>query len=95
MAELFHTVPDGVAFDSDGNCYVAHYTPDRIDRIRTDGTIETVVDEWEARFLNAPTNVAFCGPNLEFLAAACVGEEYLAIADLGVRGQPLRRPALP
>ena len=41
------------------------------------------------------TNVAFCGPNLEFLAAACVGEEYLAIADLGVRGQPLRRPALP
>jgi sugar lactone lactonase YvrE len=95
MAELFHTVPDGVAYDEVGNCYVAHYTPDRIDRIRPDGTIETVVDEWEARYLNAPTNVAFCGPNLEFLAAACVGDEYLAIADLGIRGQPLRRPDLP
>jgi sugar lactone lactonase YvrE len=95
MAELFHTVPDGVAYDQDGNCYIAHYTPDRIDRIRPDGTVETIVEEWEARYLNAPTNVAFCGPNLEFLAAACVGDEYLAIADLGIRGQPLRRPDLP
>jgi hypothetical protein len=58
-------------------------------------TVETVVEDWEAMFLNAPTNVAFCGPNLEFLAAACVGEEYLAIADLGVRGWPLRRPEVP
>lgn len=92
MAELFHTVPDGVAYDEAGNCYVAHYTPDRIDRIRPDGSVETVVEDWEAVFLNAPTNVAFCGPNLEFLAAACVGDEYLAIADLGIRGRPLRRP---
>ena len=95
MAELFHTVPDGVAYDVEGNCYVAHYTPDRIDRIRPDGAVETVVEDWEAVFLNAPTNVAFCGPNLELLAAACVGEEFLAIADLGVRGQPLRRPPVP
>ena len=95
MAELFHTVPDGVAFDTEGRCYVAHYTPDRIDRILPDGTIETVVEDWEAIHLNAPTNIAFCGPNLEFVAAACVGEEFLAIADLGVRGSPLRRPLVP
>jgi gluconolactonase len=95
MAELFHTVPDGVAFDTEGRCYVAHYTPDRIDRILPDGTVETVVEDWEAIHLNAPTNIAFCGPNLEFVAAACVGEEFLAIADLGVRGSPLRRPLVP
>ena len=94
MAELFHTVPDGVAYDVDGNCYVAHYTPDRIDRIRPDGTVETVVEDWEAVHLNAPTNIAFCGRDLELVVAACVGEEFLAIADLGVRGSPLRRPAL-
>jgi len=29
------------------------------------------------------------------VAAACVGEEFLAIADLGVRGSPLRRPLVP
>ena len=85
-------MPDGVAFDADGNCYVAHYTPDRIDRILPDGTVETVVEDWEAVHLNAPTNIAFCGPDLEFVVAACVGEEFLAIADLGVRGSPLRRP---
>ena len=94
MAELFHTVPDGVAFDVDGNCYVAHYTPDRIDRIRVDGSVETVVEDWEAVYLNAPTNIAFCGSNLDYVVAACVGEEFLAIADLGVRGSPLRRPVV-
>ena len=92
MAELFHTVPDGVAYDTDGACYVAHYTPDRIDRIRADGVVETVVEDWEAVHLNAPTNIAFCGPDLGLVVAACVGEEFLAIADLGVRGSPLRRP---
>ena len=94
MAELFHTVPDGVAYDVDGNCYVAHYTPDRIDRVRPDGTIETVVEDWEAVHLNAPTNIAFCGNDLELVVAACVGEEFLAIADMGVRGSPLRRPSI-
>ncbi len=94
MAELFHTVPDGVAYDVDGNCYVAHYTPDRIDRILPDGSVETVVEDWEAVHLNAPTNIAFCGPDLSLVVAACVGEEFLAIADLGVRGSPLRRPAI-
>jgi gluconolactonase len=92
MAELFHTVPDGVAYDTDGACYVAHYTPDRIDRIRADGVVETLVEDWEAVHLNAPTNIAFCGPDLGLVVAACVGEEFLAIADLGVRGSPLRRP---
>lgn len=95
MAELFHTVPDGVAFDVEGNCYVAHYTPDRIDRIRPGGAVETVVEDWEAVHLNAPTNIAFCGRDLELVVAACVGEEFLAIADLGVRGSPLRRPRIP
>jgi sugar lactone lactonase YvrE len=95
MAELFHTVPDGVAYDVDGNCYVAHYTPDRIDRITPAGTVETVVEDWEAVHLNAPTNIAFCGEDLSLVVAACVGEEFLAIADLGVRGAPLRRPRLP
>jgi sugar lactone lactonase YvrE len=86
--------PNGVPFDVEGNCYVAHYTPDRIDRIHPDGTVTTLVEDWEAVYLNAPTNVAFCGSNLEFLAAACVGEEFLATADIGTRGWPLRRPRL-
>jgi sugar lactone lactonase YvrE len=94
LAELWHTVPDGVAFDVDGNLYVAHYTPDRIDRIAPDGRVDVLVEDWEAVHLNAPTNIAFAGPDLSLLVAACVGEEFLAIADLGIRGQPLRRPIM-
>lgn len=94
IAELRHTVPDGVAFDLEGVLYVAHYTPDRIDAIAPDGTVRTVVEDWEAVFLNAPTNLAFCGPDLSLVAVACVGEEFLAIGDIGVRGSPLRRPML-
>ena len=78
----------------DGNLYVAHYTPDRIDRIAPDGTVDILVEDWEAVHLNAPTNIAFAGPDLSLIVAACVGEEFLAIADLGIRGQPLRRPML-
>ncbi len=95
IAELWHTVPDGVAFDAEGYLYVAHYTPDRIDRIRPDGTVDVLVEDWEAAHLNAPTNIAFAGPDLSLFVAACVGEEFLAIADLGVRGSPLRRPVMP
>jgi sugar lactone lactonase YvrE len=94
IAELWHTVPDGVAYDVDGNLYVAHYTPDRLDRISPDGTVDVLVEDWEAVYLNAPTNMAFCGPDLSLLAVACVGEEFLAIADLGIHGAPLRRPVI-
>jgi Kef-type K+ transport system membrane component KefB len=68
--------------------------PDRIDRILSDRTVETVVEDWEAVHLNAPTNIAFCGPDLGLVVAACVGEEFLAIADLGVKGSQLRRPVV-
>ena len=87
-------MPDGVAYDAEGNCHVAHYTPDRIDRIRPDGSAETVVEDWEAVHLNAPTNIAFCGDDLGLVVAACVGEEFLAIANLGVRGAPLHPPPI-
>jgi gluconolactonase len=95
VAELWHTVPDGFAFDADGGLLVAHYTPDRIDRIAPNGDVEIVAEDWEAVHLNAPTNIAFCGPDLAWLAVACVGEEFLAVAkDLGLRGMPLRYPLL-
>jgi len=92
VVELPRTVPDGVTFDGDGNLYVAYYRPDQLDRVSADGTRRILVDNWEASHLNAPTNLAFVGANLDRAVAACVGEDYLAIADLGVTGSPLRYP---
>jgi sugar lactone lactonase YvrE len=95
VVEMPRTVPDGLAFDRDGNLYVAYYRPDRIDVLRPDGTLEVLVDDWEARRLNSPTNLCFAGERLDKAVTANVGEDYLAIADLGVTGQPLHRPDVP
>lgn len=94
VAELERTVPDGVAFDAEGRLYVACYRPDRILRIDPDGDVEVLVDDWAAEDLDAPTNIAFCGPELATAVVACVGDTFLAAADLGVFGAPVFRPEL-
>lgn len=94
VVELPRTVPDGLAFDERGRLYVAHYRPDRIDRVSPDGSVETLVDDWEARTLDAPTNLAFAGAALDRAVVACVGSDFLAIGDVGAHGLPLRRPVL-
>lgn len=95
VLEMPRTVPDGLVFDASGNMYIAYYRPDRLDVLRPDGTLEVVVDDWEAKRLNAPTNMCFVGDALDRAVTANVGEDYLAIADLGVKGQPLHRPDVP
>lgn len=52
------TVPDGVALDSDGNVYVAFYSPDQIGVVRRDGTFEVLYRDCLAEWMNRPTNIA-------------------------------------
>jgi sugar lactone lactonase YvrE len=92
VVEMPRTVPDGLVFDAEGNLFVAYYRPDRIDVLRPDGAVVVIVDDWEARRLNSPTNMCFAGEGLDKAVTANVGEDYLAIADLGVAGAPLHRP---
>ena len=54
-----------------------------------------LADDWEGVVLNAPTNVAFVGGELDRMAVANVGEVTLAIGDVGARGLPLRYPVVP
>lgn len=94
FAHLPHTVPDGIALDNAGNLYVACYRPDRIYRVSPQGTAEILADDPEGILLNAPTNIAFAGDDLSLMAVANVGEVHVLIADLGIRGAPLRYPGL-
>jgi len=94
VAELPSTVPDGIAFDSSGALYVACYAPDRIYRIAPGGKPEVLFDDWTRMSLNAPTNLAFAGPNLGRLLVANLGGYNLVSAELGVRGMPLHYPRL-
>jgi hypothetical protein len=44
--------------------------------------------------LNAPTNLAFSGPDLGRLLVASLGGYNIMSAELGVRGMPLNYPRL-
>lgn len=94
VAELPQTVPDGIAFDANGVLYAACYAPDRIYRIAPGGKPEVLFDDWSRMSLNAPTNLAFAGPNHDRLVVASLGGAGLSVADLGVRGAPLQTPHL-
>jgi gluconolactonase len=95
VADLPRMVPDGLAFDLEGDLWVACYRPDRIVRITPTGEVDVVVDDWSASQLDAPTNVAFCGEGLSQLVVACVGDTFLAVADVGAFGGPLAYPEVP
>ena len=94
VVELPATVPDGLAFDSQGTLYVACYAPDRIYRVAAGGAAEVLFDDWARMSLNAPTNLAFAGDRLDRLLISSLGGYSLMSVDLGVRGARLHYPRL-
>ncbi len=86
---LPETVPDGIAFDAQGNLYVSCYAPNRIFKIEPNGTNTVLIDDWEAHTLSNPTNIAFGGPDLDQLFAANLGRWHLTKIDAGIKGLPL------
>ena len=96
LAELPGTDPDGVTLDADGDLWVPLYRPDGMVRVRaSNGSVETAAHDPLARVFDAPTNLAFCGPNLDRAVVANVGDTFLLEADLGVRGLALQYPEVP
>ena len=95
LLELPRTVPDGVAFDSDGRLYISVYTPSIIYRLEPDGRLVTLYEEWERFLLDSATNVAFAGPDLKTLLVANLDGRKLLRAPVQVAGLPLCYPQLP
>lgn len=94
VALLPDTEPDGVTLDERGDAFVTRYRPDGVVRVRPDGDVHVVADDPLAHVFDAPTNLAFAGPALDRAVVANVGDTFLLIGDLGVRGLPLRSPEL-
>jgi gluconolactonase len=90
--ELPDTDADGLALDADGGLWVTLYRPDGIVRVGPDRRIDGRLDDHLATTLNAPTNIAFAGPDLRRAIVANVSGRALLEADLGVSGQPLFIP---
>jgi gluconolactonase len=95
LAALPDTDPDGIALDVEGNAFVTLYRPDGIVRVGWDGSVRAVVTDPLASVFDAPTNLAFVGPALDRVVVANVGDRFLSIGDIGVRGAPLHHPEVP
>ena len=89
FVRLPRTVPDGVAFDTDGNLYVSCYSPNHIYRVAPDGSKELLLDDWDMHTLSNPTNIAFGGPNRGTLYTANLGRWHVTAIKTDVRGAPL------
>ncbi len=92
VAEFPSKVPDGVAFDVDGNLYVSMYRPDVIYRRTPDGHIDILAEDFEGTLIAAPTNIAFCGRNRDVLLSTNLGRWHITRYDAGVAGHPLNYP---
>ena len=94
LVELPGSVPDGVAFDTDGNLYVACYRPDRIYRLTTSGKLDVLAEDYEGTIIACPTNIAFCGRKLDTLLSANLGRWHVMRYEVGATGLPLHYPDL-
>lgn len=91
--ELYATglarVPDGLAFDVEGNLYVSCYASDNIFRVSPEREVALLAYDRDGTTLARPTNIAFGGPQNDELYVANLGRWHINRVKLGVKGQPL------
>jgi gluconolactonase len=68
-AEGLLRVPDGIAFDADGNLYVTTYATNCIYRVATDHSVKLLCQDVENLLLCQPANCAFGGPDFDQLTS--------------------------
>ncbi|MBL8582700.1 MAG: SMP-30/gluconolactonase/LRE family protein [Rhizobiaceae bacterium] len=94
VVELPRQVPDGIAFDENGDLYISLYNPNIIYRYTAAGELITLYDDWEQLMLVAPTNIAFGGPDRKTLIIAALCGWAVHTAPVPVAGLKVRYPKL-
>jgi gluconolactonase len=87
VAHVPGSLPDGLAFDVDGNLYVGCYEPSQVLRIDPAGTVDVLWHDVTAHTLAHPTNVAFRGTTM---FTSNLGRWHLTRIEVGIEG--LRLP---
>lgn len=88
VANLPGSLPDGLAFDVEGNLYVGCYEPSQVLRIDATGAIDVLWRDVTAHTLAHPTNLAFRGTTM---FTANLGRWHVTRLEVGVEG--VRLPA--
>jgi gluconolactonase len=86
VARLPGVLPDGLAFDTEGNLYVACYEPSQVLRIAADGAVVRLIWDEEAHLFCHPTNLAFRG---NVLFTTNLGRWHITAVDTEAEGLPL------
>lgn len=79
-------LPDGFAFDTVGNPYVACYEPSQVSRVSTDGMVARFIGDEEAHLFCHPTNLALRDGTL---FTTNLGHWHITAVDTDVEGLPL------
>lgn len=93
LAELPGTVPDGIAFATDGSILIACYRPDMVLCWHAGEGLQVVGEDPEGTILAAPTNCAFVGPELDTILVPNIGRWHVTRFRVpGLSGVPLFYP---
>ena len=93
IVDLAGTVPDGVAFATDGSVVIPCYRPDVVLRWSAATGVEVLAIDPEGVLLAAPTNCVFAGPERDILLMPNIGRWHVTRFQVpGLRGVPLFYP---
>ena len=94
VVTLDKKVPDGLAFDTEGNLYISCYTPDMIYRLTPHGKLDVVAEDWTSVTFSSPTNIAFAGDDLKTLVVASLARWHLTKGTMPIAGHRVNYPKL-
>jgi gluconolactonase len=86
VVSLPGVLPDGLAFDTEDNLYVACYEPSQVLRVSPDGTVARLIGDEEAHLFCHPTNLAYRDSTL---FTTNLGRWHITAIEAAVEGLPL------